>query len=75
VTGARSSGVAVALDCGGRPALALERKRFPHQALEIRHRPLLHCRSKPLQIPTQAGHPFRFDVGHPSGLKPVHIPI
>ena len=28
-----------------------------------------------LQIPTQAGHLFRFDRGHPSDLKPATIPI
>jgi enamine deaminase RidA (YjgF/YER057c/UK114 family) len=28
-----------------------------------------------VQIPTQAGHLFRFDRGHPSDLKPATIPI
>ena len=28
-----------------------------------------------VQIPTQAGRPFRFDVGHHSDLKPATIPI
>ena len=28
-----------------------------------------------MQIPTQAGHLFRFDRGHPSDLKPATIPI
>jgi transposase len=36
---------------------------------------MLESEARRLQIPTQAGHLFRFDRGHPSDLKPATIPI
>jgi hypothetical protein len=35
----------------------------------------LNCDRNKLEIPTEAGRGFRFDVGHRSDLKPATIPI